>query len=71
MDSMTRNLLTRRGFCMCCVGTSAAFISGCLSPRSAYAEARGIVTLIKDSAASSPIVTHKLHGNVSVLETQC
>ena len=27
-----------------------------------------IVSLIKDSAAVAPIVTHKLHGNVSVLE---
>ncbi|MEW9309994.1 MBL fold metallo-hydrolase [Labrys neptuniae] len=68
---MSRNLqhpLTRRGFCLCCVGTSAAFIGGGPSPRSAYAEARGLVTVIKDSAASSPIVTHKLRGNLSVLE---
>src|ERR1700761_4264473 len=60
--------LTRRGFCLCCVGTSAAVMGGWLSPHSAYAEARGLVTLIKDIAASSPIVTHKLRGNLSVLE---
>jgi hypothetical protein len=34
----------------------------------AYAEARGLVSLIKDSAATSPIVTHNLRNNVSVLE---
>jgi glyoxylase-like metal-dependent hydrolase (beta-lactamase superfamily II) len=68
---MTRNqhLLTRRGFCTCCIASSAAaLMGGWLSPRDAYAEARGLVTFIKDSAASSPIVTHKLRGNVSVLE---
>jgi glyoxylase-like metal-dependent hydrolase (beta-lactamase superfamily II) len=39
-----------------------------LTPGEAFAEARGIVSLIKDSAAVSPIVTHRLRGNVSVLE---
>lgn len=61
--------LSRRGFCMCCVaaGTFAA-TGGWLSPRAAYAEARGLVSLIKDSAATSPIMTHKLRDNISVLE---
>jgi len=61
--------LSRRGFCLCCVG-GAAFAAGAgwLSPRQAYAEARGIVSLIKDSAATSPITTYKLRGNISVLE---
>jgi glyoxylase-like metal-dependent hydrolase (beta-lactamase superfamily II) len=39
-----------------------------LSPREAYAEARGLVSLIKDSAATSPITTYKLRNNISVLE---
>lgn len=39
-----------------------------MSPREAFAEARGLVSLIKDSAAVSPIVIHKLRGNISVLE---
>ena len=39
-----------------------------LTPRAAFAEARGLVSLIKDSAAVSPIVTHKLRNNISVLE---
>ena len=61
--------LPRRGFCMCCIaaGTFAA-TGGWLSPRAAYAEARGLVSLIKDSAATSPIMTHKLRNNISVLE---
>jgi glyoxylase-like metal-dependent hydrolase (beta-lactamase superfamily II) len=61
--------LSRRGFCLCCVGGGAlATASGWLTPRQAFAEARGIVSLIKDSAAVSPIVTHRLRNNISVLE---
>src|SRR5499425_2047538 len=61
--------LSRRHFCLCCM-TGAAFAStgGWLSPRQAFAEARGLVTLIKDSAASSPVTSYKLRGNVTVLE---
>ena len=39
-----------------------------LTPREAFAEARGIVSLIKDSAAISPITTYRLRNNISVLE---
>ena len=39
-----------------------------LTPRQAFAEARGIVSLIKDSAATAPVVAHKLRSNISVLE---
>jgi glyoxylase-like metal-dependent hydrolase (beta-lactamase superfamily II) len=62
-------LLSRRHFCLCCM-TGAAFAAtgDWLSPRQAFAEARGLVTLIKDSAASSPVTSYKLRGNVSVLE---
>jgi glyoxylase-like metal-dependent hydrolase (beta-lactamase superfamily II) len=61
--------LSRRSFCLCCVGGAAlAAGTGWLSPRQAYAEARGIVSLIKDSAATSPITTYKLRGNITVLE---
>jgi glyoxylase-like metal-dependent hydrolase (beta-lactamase superfamily II) len=61
--------LSRRGFCLCCVG-GAAFVAttGWLTPRQAYAEARGLVSLIKDSAATSQITTYKLRNNISVLE---
>jgi glyoxylase-like metal-dependent hydrolase (beta-lactamase superfamily II) len=41
---------------------------GWLTPRQALAEARGLVSLFKDSAAISPIATHKLRNNISVLE---
>ena len=65
---MASTNISRRGFCLCCIGAAQAGLAGWLTPREAYAEARGLVSLIKDSAAVAPIVTHKLHGNVSVLE---
>jgi glyoxylase-like metal-dependent hydrolase (beta-lactamase superfamily II) len=69
MKSSKENLLSRRGFCLCCIGGAAfATTKGWLTPREAFAEARGLVSLIKDSAASSPIVTHKLRNNISALE---
>ena len=71
-DAMTfpqRHLLSRRHFCLCCIaGASFAATNGWLTPREAFAEARGLVSLIKDSAAVSPIVTHRLRNNISVLE---
>ncbi len=60
-----QSFLSRRGFCLCCVGAAAG---AWLTPRQAFAEARGLVSLIKDSAATSPIVTHKLRNNISALE---
>jgi glyoxylase-like metal-dependent hydrolase (beta-lactamase superfamily II) len=69
MSLRHRQKMSRRGFCLCCVG-GATFTAtgGWLSPRQAFAEARGLVSLIKDSAATSPIATHKLRNNISVLE---
>src|SRR3981189_3841036 len=62
-------LMSRRGFCFCCLaGATFAATGGWRTPREAYAEARGLVSLIKDSAAVSPIVTYKLRNNISVLE---
>jgi glyoxylase-like metal-dependent hydrolase (beta-lactamase superfamily II) len=61
--------MSRRGFCLCCVGGATfAATGGWLSPRQAYAEARGLVSLIKDSAAASPIKVYNLRNNISVLE---
>src|SRR3974377_1216035 len=61
--------LSRRHFCLCCVSSAAfATTGGWLTPRQAFAEARGLVTLIKENAASSPVTAYKLRGNVSVLE---
>jgi glyoxylase-like metal-dependent hydrolase (beta-lactamase superfamily II) len=69
MEYPAKSALSRRGFCLCCVGGATyAATAGWLSPREAFAEARGIVSLIKDSAAISPIVTHRLRNNISVLE---
>jgi len=69
MGSSPQILLSRRRFCLCCAGSATyAATGGWLTPREAYAEARGIVSLIKDSAATSPISTHKLRNNISVLE---
>jgi glyoxylase-like metal-dependent hydrolase (beta-lactamase superfamily II) len=61
--------LSRRRFCFCCLGGSAvAATAAWPTPRRAFAEARGLVSLIKDSAAVSAIVTHQLRENISVLE---
>jgi glyoxylase-like metal-dependent hydrolase (beta-lactamase superfamily II) len=69
MELSKQHQLSRRHFCLCCVGSAAfAATAGWLTPREAFAEARGIVSLITDSAAVSPIVTHKLRNNISVLE---
>jgi glyoxylase-like metal-dependent hydrolase (beta-lactamase superfamily II) len=69
MEYSKQGLISRRHFCFCCVATTTyAATNGWLTPRQAYAEARGLVSLIKDSAATSPIVTHTLRNNISVLE---
>jgi glyoxylase-like metal-dependent hydrolase (beta-lactamase superfamily II) len=69
MRSHPSQALSRRHFCFCCLaGAAFSTTGGWLTPREAFAEARGLVSLIKDSAAASPIVTHKLRHNVSVLE---
>jgi glyoxylase-like metal-dependent hydrolase (beta-lactamase superfamily II) len=69
MEDSMQGSISRRHFCLCCVaGATFATANGWLTPRQAYAEARGLVSLIKDSAATSPIVTHKLRNNISVLE---
>jgi glyoxylase-like metal-dependent hydrolase (beta-lactamase superfamily II) len=69
MEASRKTSFSRRGFCLCCAGGVAAAAAGAwLTPRQAFAEARGLVSLIKDSAAVSPIVTHKIRDNISALE---
>jgi hypothetical protein len=69
MTAKHSSIMSRRGFCLCCVGGAAFTAAGeWLTPRAAFSEARGLVSLIKDSAAVSPIVTYKLRNNISVLE---
>jgi glyoxylase-like metal-dependent hydrolase (beta-lactamase superfamily II) len=61
--------LSRRGFCLCCVGGAAYAATGeWLTPREAFAEARGLVSMFKDNAAVASIATHKVRNNISVLE---
>lgn len=67
MQRSGRTRLSRRGLCLCCLGGAAA-AGAWLTPREAFAEARGIVSLIKDSAATAPVVTHRLRNNIAVLE---
>jgi len=64
----TRKPMSRRGFCLCCVGGAAYAGTGWLTPREAFAEARGLVSLFKDNAAVASVATHKLRNNISVLE---
>jgi glyoxylase-like metal-dependent hydrolase (beta-lactamase superfamily II) len=62
-------VLSRRGFCLCCVSASAvAATAGWLTPRQAFAQALGIVQLIKSEAAKAPIAVHRLRGNIAILE---
>jgi len=68
MELSKQHSTSRRGFCLCCIGGVALAASRWLTPSEVFAEARGIVSLIKDSAATSPIVAHKLRNNISVLE---
>ena len=61
--------LSRRGFCLCCVG-AATFTAtgGWLQPRHVFAKAQGIVDMIRESAAETPITTHDLRGGLMILE---
>jgi glyoxylase-like metal-dependent hydrolase (beta-lactamase superfamily II) len=69
MGLQQKPAFSRRQFCFCCMtGATFAAAGAWLTPRQAYAEARGLVTLIKDTAASSPVTAYKLRGNITVLE---
>ena len=68
MTSARRHLLSRRGFCLCCMTAPAgAALGGWLTPREAFAQASRIVELIKSEAAKAPINVHRLRGNIAVL----
>jgi glyoxylase-like metal-dependent hydrolase (beta-lactamase superfamily II) len=62
-------VLSRRHFCFCCL-TSAAFsaANGWVGPSEVFAEAGGLVSMIKDAAAASPIITHKWRDGISAPE---
>jgi len=61
--------MSRRGFCLCCLGSAAfAAAGGWLTPSEVFAEARNIVEMIRDEAAKAPIKVHRLRNSVAVLE---
>ena len=69
MRDAHRPALSRRGFCLCCVGaTSFVATGGWLSPSQVFAQSRNIVDGIRAAAAEAPVKVHRLRGNVSVLE---
>ena len=69
MASPSQPIVSRRGFCLCCLAaTTVAASRGWLTPRQAFAEARNIVDMIRDQAPKAPITVHKLRANISILE---
>ena len=69
MALLSQHIVSRRGFCLCCVtATTAAPSGGWLAPRQAFAQARNIVDMIRNEAAKAPIKVHGLRRNVSILE---
>jgi glyoxylase-like metal-dependent hydrolase (beta-lactamase superfamily II) len=61
-------LLSRRSFCLCCLGAATfAATGGWLTPREAFAEARNVVDAMRADAAGASVTTHKLRANVSAL----
>ena len=69
MTDAHRYRLSRRNFCLCCLGATTFAASGrWLSPSEVFAQSRNIVDNIRGSAAKTPIKIHKLRNSVSVLE---
>ncbi len=62
----TAHRLSRRGFCFRCLGASAfAATSGWMTPRKAYAEARGLVSLRSATAVSGRKSSARWRGLVN------
>jgi glyoxylase-like metal-dependent hydrolase (beta-lactamase superfamily II) len=60
--------MSRRGFCLCCVGAATfAATGGWLTPAQAFIAASDLVKLIRDAAATASITTTKFRGGVSAL----
>lgn len=60
--------LSRRGFCLCCLGgATLSATGGFLSPRESFATAKTLVDKIRDAAATADITTTKLRGGVVAL----
>ncbi len=79
MTLSNRHLLPRRNFCFCCTGAGFAATGGWLTSRAAFAEARGLVSPIKDSAATAPPFFKRklppkgigMHCDVSIFQFMC
>lgn len=60
--------LSRRGFCLCCLGGATfAATGGWLTPAEVFAAAKSLVVQIREAAAAADITTTKLRGGVSAL----
>ncbi len=60
--------IPRRGFCLCCLSSTGAAVSGVpLTQRQAFAQARNVVDSMRAEAANAPTTGHKLRGNISAL----
>jgi hypothetical protein len=65
MNGAHPHAMSRRGFCLCCLGAATfAGTGGWLSPSQVFAKARNIVEGMREAAAQAPITVHKLRGNV-------
>ena len=68
MNGPHHHTMSRRGFCLCCLGaTTFAATGGWLSPSQVFAKARNVVDAMRADAANAVIAIHKLRGNVSAL----
>lgn len=68
MISGHRSVLSRRGFCLCCIASGVIGAHEWLTPQQAFAKARTIVDRMRSEAATAPITVHRLRGGVNVLE---
>lgn len=60
------NVLSRRGFCLCCLGGATfAATGGWLGPKEVFAAAKSLVVQIREAAAAADIKTTKLRGGIS------
>ena len=66
MSMRYSRMISRRGFCTC--GLALGVTGRWLGPAEAYVEARDLVDVIRDAAATAPLKTHKLRGDVAVIE---
>jgi hypothetical protein len=71
MSTTHRPMLSRRGFCLCCIAaTTFTATGGWLTPREVFAQSRNVVDMIRDDAASPKIKITKLRNDVGVLRAE-